>query len=108
MIKENITITQLEELRNLIRRYDHHYYGLDNPLVPDAEYDRCYKSLVDLENQYPALKTPDSPTMRVGFSPVSVLETIEHGAQMLSLNNVFSAHEFSQFTQRLAEKVTHS
>ena len=98
--------SQINALRQLIRRYDHHYYGLDNPLVPDAEYDRVFRELVKLETENPDLKTDDSPTMRVGFSPVSELEPMQHRQPMLSLNNVFSEEELAAFMKRLTDKVS--
>ena len=67
---------RVRELRAEIERYDHAYYVLDAPTVPDAEYDRLFRELQDLEQQYPELLTPDSPTQRVGgkllpaFAPV--------------------------------------
>ena len=96
---------EINHLRQLIRRYDHYYYGLDNPLVPDAEYDRCFRRLVELEKLHPELQTDDSPTMRVGFSPVSELEPIQHQMPMLSLNNVFSEAELLAFMKRLSDQL---
>ncbi len=96
---------QMNLLRQLIRRYDHHYYGMDDPLVPDSEYDRCYQALQTLENQYPELVTPDSPTQRVGRPIASELLPVAHRLPMLSLNNVFFEEELRQFILRLAEKL---
>lgn len=92
---------QLEELRQKIRRYDYHYYVLDEPLVPDAEYDRCFKALLSLENQHPGLISDDSPTQRVGAAVESSLEPIPHGRPMLSLGNVFSDDELHAFMNRV-------
>jgi DNA ligase (NAD+) len=95
---------EINRLRQNIRRYDHHYYVLDEPLVPDAEYDRCFKALQQLEDLHPECISADSPTQRVGVAPVSALEPVAHGQPMLSLGNVFSNEEFSAFIKRVSEK----
>lgn len=96
-------IDELNALRTRIRTYDYHYYVEDAPLVPDAEYDRCFKALIDLEGQSPELITPDSPTQRVGIAPVSSLEPCAHRVPMLSLSNVFSSEELSAFMKRVSD-----
>ena len=88
------------ELRRLIARYDHEYYVLDTPSVSDSEYDGLYRQLVDLENKYPQLITPDSPTQRVGGSVVGAFESVTHRQAMLSLNNAFSEAELLAFDKR--------
>ena len=98
-------VEELTDLREKIRIYDHHYYGLDAPLVPDAEYDRCMRRLQELEQTYPDLITLDSPTQRVGAAIASELQPIEHIQPMLSLANVFSAEELSNFLQRISDKL---
>jgi len=98
-------LQQINTLRELIRRYDHHYYGLDDPLVPDVEYDRCFKQLQALESQYPEYRSSDSPTQRVGSPVASELEPVEHHQPMLSLSNVFSKDELQQFIRRVADKL---
>lgn len=95
----------LEQLRQKIRLYDHHYYGLDEPLVPDAEYDRLMKDLQALEQAHPDLVTIDSPTQRVGQASPSSLAPVEHLKPMLSLNNVFDEDELNQFIKRIQEKL---
>lgn len=97
---------EIHALRARIRRYDHHYYGWDEPLVPDAEYDRCFKALQDLESRFPHWITPDSPTQRVGAPLASALEPVEHGLPMLSLSNVFSPEELQAFLHRISEKLS--
>ena len=69
---------QTEHLRELLRRYNHHYYVLDEPLVPDSEYDRLFHQLKSLEEQHPELITADSPTQRVGTAPLSGFEEVHH------------------------------
>lgn len=102
---EESALQQINALRERIRLYDHHYYGLDEPLVPDAEYDRCFKTLQDLERQHPALVTSDSPTQRVGAALASALKPIEHRQPMLSLSNVFSPEELHGFVKRVCDKL---
>jgi DNA ligase (NAD+) len=96
---------KINALRDRVRLYDFHYYGLDEPLVPDAEYDRCYKELYNLELQHPQLITHDSPTQRVGLSPISELQPIEHRQPMLSLSNVFSEEDLKAFIKRITDKL---
>ena len=96
---------EIEQLREKIRRYDHHYYGLDAPLVPDAEYDRCMRALEQLEAMHPECLTPDSPTQRVGAAIASELQPIAHQKPMLSLSNVFSEEELYHFLYRISDKL---
>ena len=102
---ENTVLNQINALRERIRLYDKHYYVQDEPMVPDAEYDRCFKQLQDLEAQYPQYITSDSPTQRVGVTPVSALTPIEHRLPMLSLGNVFSSEELQGFLKRVTDKL---
>lgn len=99
---------KIDLLRAQIRLYDHHYYGLDDPLVPDAEYDRCMRSLEQYEQEHPYLVTPDSPTQRVGAGIASELLPLAHHVPMLSLTNVFSDEELAHFQQRIADKFSTS
>ena len=96
---------KIEKLRDLIRLYDHHYYGLDEPLVPDAEYDRLMHQLMDLETSHPELSSPLSPTQRVGQAISSAFKSISHQKPMLSLNNVFSEEDLGQFVKRITDKL---
>ncbi len=73
------------QLREVIARYDHHYYVLDAPLVPDAEYDRLFRELQALETEHPELRTPDSPTQRVGGAVLSAFAAVRHAVPMLSI-----------------------
>jgi len=95
----------VESLRNEIRRHNYQYHVLDDPLVPDAEYDRLVRELQDLEQKYPDLITPDSPTQRVGAEPISAFETVEHRVPMLSLENAFSEGELRDFHRRVADRL---
>jgi len=102
----DVTVEQeINALREKIRLYDYQYYVLDEPSVPDIEYDRCFKQLQALEAEYPEFKSPDSPTQRVGALPASSLEPIAHRQPLLSLSNVFAKEELAAFMKRVADKV---
>ncbi|MGQ3892638.1 NAD-dependent DNA ligase LigA [Legionella sp. CNM-4043-24] len=98
-------LTKIEELRQKIRMYDYYYYVLDELLIPDAEYDRLFRQLQDLERQHPDFVTEDSPTQRVGGQPAGAFEPVQHRQAMLSLNNVFSTEELQAFIKRVADKI---
>lgn len=99
------TAEQIEKLRQQIRDYNYHYYVLDDPLVPDAEYDRQFRRLLRLEQQYPEYLTPDSPTCRVGDKPQSHFEAVRHPRPMLSLTNAMDDEEVRAFDQRVRQKL---
>jgi DNA ligase (NAD+) len=90
------------ELREALERANHEYYVLDAPTLSDAEYDRLFRELRELEAADPALRTPDSPTQRVGAEPASRLEKTEHIAPMLSLDNAFGPDELRAWETRNA------
>ena len=94
---------RIEELRQLIRRYDYAYYVLAEPEVSDAEYDALFRELQALEAQFPDLITPDSPTQRVGGEPAEGFNKIRHTVPMLSLDNAFSDEELAEFERRILE-----
>ena len=96
---------EIEELRKQLRFHSHRYYVLDDPHIPDAEYDRMYRRLLELEEQYPELVTHDSPTQRVGSKPLAAFEQIQHQMPMLSLDNVFSEEELQAFVQRIKDRL---
>lgn len=96
---------QISELRDKIRQYDYHYYVLDEPRVPDAEYDRCFRALQDLESKYPQFLSTDSPTQRVGGTPADAFMPATHRQSMLSLSNVFTDEELQAFIKRVTEKL---
>jgi DNA ligase (NAD+) len=101
----NVIAGQINELKEKIRQYDYHYYVLDEPLVPDIEYDRCFRALQDLETQYPQLLTADSPTQRVGGAPADAFMPVSHRQAMLSLSNVFTDDELQAFVKRVTDKL---
>ena len=89
-------------LREEIHRHNRLYHEQDNPEIPDSEYDALYRELRRLEHAHPELVTPDSPTQSVGAGPSRAFDPVEHGAPMLSLENVFDAGEMEEFDRRLA------
>ena len=96
-------VTEINDLRNELGEHNHRYHVLDAPVISDAGYDRMLRRLEALERDYPELVTPDSPTQRVGGAPLARFETVNHSVAMLSLNNAFSAEEFSEFDRRCRE-----
>ncbi len=91
------------KLRAEIERHNHQYYVLDAPLVSDAEYDRLFRELQQLESEYPELAGADSPTQRVGAAPLPQFDQVTHRTPMLSLNNAFSEEEVLAFDKRVCE-----
>ncbi len=92
-----------ERLRREIERHNRLYYVEDAPAVSDAEFDRLFGQLVDLEAQYPTLRTPDSPTQRVGAEPSAEFAEVAHRLPMLSINNAFSGEDVEAFDRRCRE-----
>jgi len=93
------------ELRELLDRYNYRYHALDDPEVPDAEYDRLMVELRAIEAQHPDLATPDSPTQRVGATPVAAFGAVRHRVPMLSLDNAFSEQEVRDFDRRIRDRL---
>jgi len=94
-----------EKLREQIRYHNYRYYVLDDPEIPDAEYDRLLRELQQLEQKHPELITPDSPTQRVGAQPLSAFGEVRHEVPMLSLDNAFSDEELGEFDRRVRERL---
>jgi DNA ligase (NAD+) len=92
-----------ERLRRELREHDYRYYVLAEPTVTDEEYDRLLRQLQDLEQDYPDLRTPDSPTQRVGGMPTKEFATVTHNPPMLSLANSYSEEEIRDFDRRVRE-----
>ncbi len=92
---------RVEKLREEIRRYDYYYYVLNQPLISDAEYDKLFRELLELERKYPELVTPDSPTQRVGAPPAEEFAPVEHAIPMLSLANCFNDEELEEWDDRV-------
>src|SRR5690606_2357523 len=89
------------ELNEQLRGYGHAYYVLDKPAVPDSVYDQLLHELIELETLYPDLIFPDSPTQRVGGTPISGFEKVTHDQPMLSLSNVFNEQDIRDFDKRV-------
>ena len=97
--------TRLAALREAIRRHDHRYYVLDDPEIPDHEYDVLMRELAALEAEHPGLVEPDSPTQRVGSSPSATFAEAVHHVAMLSLANAFDDDEVRAFDRRVRERL---
>jgi DNA ligase (NAD+) len=92
-----------EALRREIEDHNYRYYVLDAPVIPDAEFDRLFRELVELEAAHPELATPDSPTQRVGGAPLDEFRQVTHRSPMLSLNNAFTEEDVVGFDRRARE-----
>ncbi|AHG73969.1 DNA ligase [Mannheimia sp. USDA-ARS-USMARC-1261] len=104
LFEENATsalVEQIEQLRQTLRQYEYEYHVLDNPSVPDAEYDRLMNELKNIEWQHPELITADSPTQRVGAKPLSGFAQVTHEMPMLSLDNAFGDDDLDGFLRRM-------
>jgi DNA ligase (NAD+) len=96
---------QAATLREQLQYHNHRYYVLDDPEVPDAEYDRLFRELQELESDNPSLITADSPTQRVGANPLPSFEEVKHVIPMLSLGNAFSDEEVKSFGKRISDRL---
>ncbi|MBS0856332.1 MULTISPECIES: NAD-dependent DNA ligase LigA [unclassified Tatumella] len=101
----NDILQQLNKLRTQLRHHEYLYHVLDAPEIPDAEYDKLMQALKALEEQHPELVTRDSPTQRVGATPVSAFEQVRHEVPMLSLDNVFDEQGFLAFNKRITDRL---
>ncbi|RIO65782.1 NAD-dependent DNA ligase LigA [Staphylococcus haemolyticus] len=97
--------SRVNELHDLLNQYGYEYYVQDNPSVPDSEYDKLLRELIDIEEVHPEFKSPDSPTVRVGGEVQSSFEKVNHDTPMLSLGNAFNEQELRRFDQRIREQV---
>ncbi len=95
--------TEMNALRDEIRRHEHLYYVLDAPEIPDAEFDRLMQQLKQLEAAHPELVVPDSPTQRVGGKPREGFVKVEHSRPMLSLDNAYNEQELRDWERRVRE-----
>jgi DNA ligase (NAD+) len=103
----NITSARarIDELCREIEYHNYRYYTLDNPTISDAQYDALMRELIRLEEQFPNLVTPASPTQRVGATPLARFETVEHSVPMVSLENIFNTGELAEWHARLLDTV---
>lgn len=92
---------RIAELREEIHQHNHRYYILDDPLISDADYDLLFRELQQLEEEWPDLRAPDSPTMRVGAPPAPEFESYRHALPMLSLANAFNFEEMKEWQGRI-------
>jgi DNA ligase (NAD+) len=92
---------RIAELRQKLEYHNYLYYVKDEPEISDAEYDRMFRELLELEKEHPELASPDSPTQRVGGEPLERFNKVEHHAPMLSLANAFSEEELRAFNRRV-------
>lgn len=97
--------SRVNELHDLLNQYGYEYYVQDNPSMPDSEYDKLLRELIDIEEAHPEFKSPDSPTVRVGGEVQSSFEKVNHDTPMLSLGNAFNEQELRRFDQRIREQV---
>ena len=96
---------RIAELQKLLNQYNYEYHVLDQPSVPDSEYDRLLKELIALEEQFPEFKTPDSPTERVGGTVLDMFQKVEHKTPMLSLGNAFDEADLLDFDRKVRQAV---
>ncbi|MDL5377602.1 NAD-dependent DNA ligase LigA [Exiguobacterium mexicanum] len=99
---------RVEAIRQKLNQYGYEYYVLDRPSVPDAEYDRLMNELIEIETDYPELRSPDSPTQRVGGVPLDAFVKVTHDTPMLSLGNVFSKEELVEWVERIEKDLGYS
>ncbi|MGH8003564.1 MAG: NAD-dependent DNA ligase LigA, partial [Limisphaerales bacterium] len=97
------TKARAEKLRELVNYHNYRYHVLDSPEISDAEFDRLFDELVELEKKHPELVSSDSPTQRVGAEPADEFRSVRHRLPMLSLNKVTSEEEFADFHRRVLE-----
>ncbi|SDN36628.1 NAD-dependent DNA ligase LigA [Acetanaerobacterium elongatum] len=102
----NAAKQRVAEIKPLLEEYAYQYYVMDNPTVSDFEYDKLLHELIDIEQQYPELLTPDSPSQRVGGKALNTFEPVAHTVQMGSLQDVFSYEEVKEFDRRVRETIS--
>lgn len=96
---------RMREIEALLDQYNREYYQLDEPTVPDAEYDRLFHELLKLESEHPEWKSANSPTARVGAEALANFKSVKHRKPMLSLSNVFTEEELAAFIKRVTDKL---
>ncbi|WP_180160929.1 NAD-dependent DNA ligase LigA [Acinetobacter sp. YH01004] len=98
-------VTQMRQLIQLLAKHNHAYYVMDQPTIADSEYDQLFHQLKALEQQHPDLVQPDTPTNKVGGTPLAKFTTVRHAVPMLSLGNVFNQEELFAFARRVEERL---
>jgi DNA ligase (NAD+) len=108
MSRSSTVEQRMSELEQQLTRYNKEYYELDEPTIPDSEYDKLFRELQTLEANNPELKSQHSPTEKVGSKPLDAFTSVTHELPMLSLDNAFSSEEFSAFAERIQQRVDSS
>lgn len=104
MSKDKVA-AEIQQLRSTLEQYNYEYYVLDAPTVPDSQYDRLFKQLQALEQEYPELITETSPTQKVGAAALSEFDEVKHAVAMLSLGNAFNEDDVTAFDKRIRDKL---
>ncbi|GAA0328948.1 NAD-dependent DNA ligase LigA [Bacillus carboniphilus] len=104
-MERSVAEKRVTELHNLLNQYNYEYHVLDKPSVPDSEYDQLLKELVQLEGAFPDLRTPDSPTQRVGGEVLEAFEKVQHRTPMLSLGNAFNEDDLKDFDRKVKQAI---
>lgn len=102
---QDSALKHLNSIKTEVENYNFQYYVQDDPSVPDIEYDRLMREIIDIETKFPALKTMDSPSQKVGGAALSKFEQIQHEIPMLSLDNGFADEDLSAFEQRIKDRL---
>jgi DNA ligase (NAD+) len=98
---------EYEQLKDELNQHNHRYYVLDDPSVPDSEYDRGMRRLQDIEQQHPELLSDDSPSQRVGGAALPSFSQVSHDVPMLSLDNAFSEEDLEAFDRRISDRLNY-
>lgn len=105
MTEMNQIQARVDALKSQLEDHNYQYYVMDAPSIPDAEYDRLMKELIAIEKQHPQLQSPDSPSQKVGGTPLSKFDTVVHEVAMLSLDNGFEEADLTAFEKRLQDRL---
>ncbi|WP_455597693.1 DNA ligase LigA-related protein, partial [Acinetobacter pecorum] len=105
MTQDATVIAQMRQLIQLLAKHNHAYYVMDQPSIEDSEYDQLFHQLKALEEQYPHLQQPDTPTIKVGGQALAKFVTVTHAVPMLSLGNVFNQEDLLAFARRIEERL---
>ena len=104
----NSAKTPLDVIKQQLRQHNHSYYILDDPSIPDVEYDRLMQQLLIIEAEHPQWVTSDSPSQRVGDKPLAGFQQVTHALPMLSLDNAFNGEDLREFDRRVRERLNKS
>src|SRR5690349_20874451 len=108
MVSKSHIEEKIRTLRKKIQEHDYYYHVLDAPVIPDSEYDKLYRELLNLEEAHPECVVSTSPTQRVAPRPVTAFLPHTHSQPMLSLNNAFSEDELAQFDKRIRQTLPYT